>query len=671
MVSATRQKYWKNSKKKQEEEEAKKKQGGDGDFVEEKKSGADIYPVALDLKEKSMIPAVLFQFDESECRRQFTRLVESFEQTEKAEYPHLAKERAAAYKAYLEQMAQWERAVTEATKNNEPPPSEPTPPSLTGDDPVPKHTMFPPGRHLNTTEVKFVRDSFDKIAGKTGSKININSDHILMRGLRRGVGIYNTELPPAYLTVVQKFAQKGRLGIVFSDEALAYGVNMPFRTSAFIGDPGPELLDPLLAQQAQGRAGRRGMDRQGHLCYIGISWKRIQELMRGILPEIVGTDTAYPALALAQEIRSNSEKGVSDDQLKRVVKNTLREFRETQKNTGDDIYVNQSKQWIAELGLSMLKKENDCPAWRREMVWYMRDFPAESFAMEQLLDEMEEVFAINDPNHVKYENRFFYICSRIMDRTTYKEGLRYQKGHEPRPSLSSCMPEDWKLWTEKLETSQKTLSDKALRVAGMDEETYKKHVSPMLLKHEMDTDLDSTTFLIFQSFGSLLNQIDSLERHWARERFFRVGECMRVMFNSLRRSGQHDNIRYLVRRSFIRMRYILFETFSNLFAVNKQGGDTIEDISKMMGDLDFDDNLDDVVDDNDNNDSKEAKEDNVVGKSVTFADEVPNAPTSNVVEKIDAPVTNETEKNGGENPFDKLKKKKKKKKKKAYVPDLS
>ena len=196
----------------------------------------------------------------------------------------------------------------------------------------------------------------------------------------------------------------------------------------------------------------------------------------------------------------------------------------------------------------------------------------------------------------------------------------------------------------------------------------------MLLKHDMDTDLDSTTFLIFQSFGSLLNQIDSLERHWARERFFRVGECMRVMFNSLRRSGQHDNIRYLVRRSFIRMRYILFETFSNLFAVNKQGGDTVEDISKMMGDLDFDDNLDDDVDDVDDidgNDSKEAKEDSVVGKSVTFDDDVPNAPTSNVVEKIDAPVANETEKNGDENPFDKLKKKKKKKKKKAYVPDLS
>merc|ERR1711871_912988 len=652
--------------KKEEEEEAKKKQVTDGDFVEEKKSGADIYPVALDLREKNMIPAVLFQFDESECRRQFTRLVESFEETEKEEYPHLAKERAAAYKAYLEQMAQWERAVTEATKNNEPPPSEPTPPSLTGDDPVPKHTMFPPGRHLNSTEVKFVRDNFAKIAGKTGSKINITNDHILMRGLRRGVGIYNSELPPSYLTVVQKFAQKGRLGIVFSDEALAYGVNMPFRTSAFIGDPGPELLGPLLAQQAQGRAGRRGMDRQGHLAYIGISWSRIQELMRGILPEIVGRDTAYPALALAQEIRSNSEKGVSDGQLRRVITNTFTEYRETKKNSGDEIYVNQSKRWITELGLSMLKKENDCPAWRREMVWYMRDFPAESFAMDQMLDEMEGIFAINDPNHVRYENRFFYICARIMDRTTYKEGLKYQKGHDPRPSLRECSPDDWKLWTDKLDKSQGKLKEKSMCIDGLDADKYQEYVSPMLLKHDNDVDLDSTTFLIFQSFGSLLNQIESLERHWARERFFRVGECMRVMFNSLRRSGEHDNLRYLLRRAFIRIRYILFETFSNLFAVNKQNMTSAEEVSKLMGDmnLDFEDaDMNTAIEGEEKEDNEETKDENkAIQDSENDAPKAPSTETN--PPSIAADGAEEI------NPFAGLKKKKKKKKKKGYVPDL-
>ena len=135
-------------------------------------------------------------------------------------------------------------------------------------------------------------------------------------------------------------------------------------------------------------------------------------------------------------------------------------------------------------------------------------------------------------------------------------------------------------------------------IDGMDADKYQQYVSPMLLEHDNDVDLDSTTFLIFQSFGSLLNQIESLERHWARERFFRVGECMRVMFNSLRRSGEHDNLRYLLRRAFIRIRYILFETFSNLFAVNKQNMNSAEEVSKLMGDmsLDFEDvDVDTVV----------------------------------------------------------------------------
>ena len=347
------------------------------------------------------------------------------------------------------------------------------------------------------------------------------------------------------------------------------------------------------------------------------------------MPEIVGKETAYPAMALAQEIRSNAEKGVSDEQMKRMVKNTLSEYRQTKKNSGDDAYVEQSKKWISELGLSLLNVDNNCPAWRREMVWYMRDFPAESFAMDQMLDEMEDIFAINDPNHVKYENRFFYICARIMDRTTYKEGLKYQKGHDPRPSLRECSPDDWKLWTDKLDKSQGKLKEKSMCIDGLDADKYQEYVSPMLLKHDNDVDLDSTTFLIFQSFGSLLNQIESLERHWARERFFRVGECMRVMFNSLRRSGEHDNLRYLLRRAFIRIRYILFETFSNLFAVNKQNMNSAEEVSKLMGDmsLDFEDvDVDTVVEGEQEEDGEETKDENKAIKD--SENDAPKAPST-------------------------------------------
>ena len=103
---------------------------------------------------------------------------------------------------------------------------------------------------MNGRELKEILSKMEMLSKKTKGRMRIDASHVLIRGLRRGVGIYNEELPGPYLQVVQKFAQKGRLGAVFSDESLAYGVNMPFRTSAFVGDPGPEILDALVAQQA-------------------------------------------------------------------------------------------------------------------------------------------------------------------------------------------------------------------------------------------------------------------------------------------------------------------------------------------------------------------------------------------------------------------------------------
>ena len=281
------------------------------------------------------------------------------------------------------------------------------------------------------------------------------------------------------------------------------------------------------------------------------------------------------------------------------------------------------------VGFVATKRGQQLPGVEEEMVWYMRDFPAESFAMDQMLDEMEDIFAINDPNHVKYENRFFYICARIMDRTTYKEGLKYQKGHEPRPSLRECSPDDWKLWTDKLDKSQGKLKEKSMCIDGMDADKYQQYVSPMLLEHDNDVDLDSTTFLIFQSFGSLLNQIESLERHWARERFFRVGECMRVC--SIR-YGAVANMTicdiYYVGRLYASDTFYL-KPSSNLFVVNKQNMTSAEEVSKLMGDmnLDFEDaDMNTAIEGEEKEDNEETKDEN---KAIQDSEnDAPKAPST-------------------------------------------
>ena len=71
---------------------------------------------------------------------------------------------------------------------------------------------------------------------------------------------------------------------------------------------------------------------------------------------------------------------------------------------------------------------------------------------------------------------------------------------------------------------------------------------------------------IFASNGSYLGELPAEERYLERQRFFRVGECIRLMYNTLRLSGEHDELNYLMRICFLRMRYILFESFSEQFA---------------------------------------------------------------------------------------------------------
>jgi hypothetical protein len=72
---------------------------------------------------------------------------------------------------------------------------------------------------------------------------------------------------------------------------------MPFRTCAFCGDMGG-LLTPLMAQQMSGRTGRRGLDTQGNIVYLGMQWPAIKNLILGKIPDIEGAAQHYPTMAL-------------------------------------------------------------------------------------------------------------------------------------------------------------------------------------------------------------------------------------------------------------------------------------------------------------------------------------------------------------------------------------
>jgi ATP-dependent RNA helicase HelY len=88
-------------------------------------------------------------------------------------------------------------------------------------------------------------------------------------GLRRGIAAHHAGMLPVFKEIVEELFASGLVGVVFATETLALGINMPARTVVI------ERLDKWNGEthanltageytQLTGRAGRRGIDVEGH-----------------------------------------------------------------------------------------------------------------------------------------------------------------------------------------------------------------------------------------------------------------------------------------------------------------------------------------------------------------------------------------------------------------------
>jgi len=131
---------------------------------------------------------------------------------------------------------------------------------------------------MTADQIRSIRRS---IKNKLGIKVSYTN--VFMQGLKRGIGIYTTDMPPVYNMIVQSLAQNGKLGFVIADVSLALGINMPFRSTCILGYKDSREFELYNYLQMIGRSGRRGLDREGHIIYGNVNWKK---LMKGELSEI-------------------------------------------------------------------------------------------------------------------------------------------------------------------------------------------------------------------------------------------------------------------------------------------------------------------------------------------------------------------------------------------------
>ncbi|MBD3783317.1 MAG: DEAD/DEAH box helicase [Micrococcales bacterium] len=97
-----------------------------------------------------------------------------------------------------------------------------------------------------------------------------------LEGLTRGFAAHHAGMLPIFREVVEELFTEGRIRAVFATETLALGINMPARTVVleklvkFNGEAHVDIT-PAEYTQLTGRAGRRGIDVEGHAV---VQWTR-------------------------------------------------------------------------------------------------------------------------------------------------------------------------------------------------------------------------------------------------------------------------------------------------------------------------------------------------------------------------------------------------------------
>ncbi|MGB2698742.1 MAG: DEAD/DEAH box helicase, partial [Candidatus Phosphoribacter baldrii] len=124
----------------------------------------------------------------------------------------------------------------------------------------------------------------ERIGGLADEDLGVLGYWDFVDGIERGFAAHHAGMLPTFREIVEELFTQGRIRAVFATETLALGINMPARTVVleklvkFNGDTHAELT-PGEYTQLTGRAGRRGIDVEGHGVVL---WTR------GLDPMVVG-----------------------------------------------------------------------------------------------------------------------------------------------------------------------------------------------------------------------------------------------------------------------------------------------------------------------------------------------------------------------------------------------
>jgi len=359
----------------------------------------------------------------------------------------------------------------------------------------------------------------------------------------------------------------------------------------------------LIAQQMQGRAGRRGMDVQGNIIYLGMEWSYIENLMLGQISQVTGKEPRYPLmdlqLALAESNNptdlshyihddedavpafSNAIKKmqrsqacfptVTEEGMRMMASTTLEEFCEGKES---DDYYDISRKVIEGLGYVDTELRLTMDHNVLTMVYELGMIP-EAIHLCAALEQLYFNYCYNKTNQFKEsdgtQNNFLAVLLHVIDRVPAKEGeesfQQYLRIEPATGATTKVVNEEalavWKE-TEDILRAQKEVID-SLDIPQSEKDKMYLPVAP--------GDEGTTGFPLDKGLYELIvmkqkgfhDDQNTERRNELKDRVVRLGQICLVAHNNLQQPhGKYSALEVHFRRLFSNIKYSVSDMMTQL-----------------------------------------------------------------------------------------------------------
>ena len=363
---------------------------------------SNLYDVITTLKNKDMLPALIFNTDSHQLLEYVKTVAITISNEENTKYPNLLKERLKQQNIAKAIVKKTDELKLDKMKDKQ----------------ISKELMKGTFEQVDAgVKVAIFEPHYDFIFNKTQcfSQYNmeeINTElkrffpqngaeyHWLLILYWRGIGVYAKGLPDQYLQLIQIASCNGKLAIIFSDDSLESGVNMPFRSVVLTR----ENINPINYHQRRGRAGRRGFDRVGYTIFWDWTWNEIQTISSSSIPDVKGADTMYYGSMFAEKISGDPLWGnIQTNYLIHGITN----------EDALDFYSNMKTNMQEEGGWHFANSTN---IHFNMMCWKLRD-SLDCIRMPFLIKFVQKIFCNANPNNNNEQIEFSKMILNFIDIT--------------------------------------------------------------------------------------------------------------------------------------------------------------------------------------------------------------------------------------------------------------